>query len=345
MMKAEGAQALTYGEAQGYRGPARARVSQVRSLRGPEGHPGQHHHLERLRTRPVARLQRVRRRGRCHPQRGAHLLGHPEHHPPPRGARARRPRRRGGAGHAGGATAARGAPSRGNALQAHLHHRQLPEPVRADHEPAAAARAGGPRPRVRHLHPRGRRLWRAALRGGPPPLAVRAGYRRPRDPGGHGVEDPRRGIPPRLALRARVDDPDLPGLPLRRRRQSVRLAGRHLLPPRSPPAPRGACSSTCTGRSATRCCAVSTRCSTGSGAEISKPAGGFFLWIRLPAGTDQKRLADLAVRRACSTPPAPPSSPTAAATSSSASPTASRRPRSATTAPGSWRKAILDARS
>ena len=34
----------------------------------------------------------------------------------------------------------------------------------------------------------------------------------------------------------------------------------------------------------------------GSGAEISKPAGGFFLWIRLPAGTDQKRLADLAVQ-------------------------------------------------
>jgi 2-aminoadipate transaminase len=31
-----------------------------------------------------------------------------------------------------------------------------------------------------------------------------------------------------------------------------------------------------------------------SGAEISKPAGGFFLWIRLPAGTDGKRLADLA---------------------------------------------------
>src|SRR4029453_17534560 len=32
----------------------------------------------------------------------------------------------------------------------------------------------------------------------------------------------------------------------------------------------------------------------GSGAQISKPEGGFFLWIRLPAGTDQKRLADLA---------------------------------------------------
>ena len=28
----------------------------------------------------------------------------------------------------------------------------------------------------------------------------------------------------------------------------------------------------------------------GSGAEISKPEGGFFLWIRLPEGTDQRRL-------------------------------------------------------
>jgi|SoiMethySBSTD1v2_1073268.scaffolds.fasta_scaffold284568_2 2-aminoadipate transaminase len=34
----------------------------------------------------------------------------------------------------------------------------------------------------------------------------------------------------------------------------------------------------------------------GSGAQISKPEGGFFLWIRLPAGTDQKRLAELAVQ-------------------------------------------------
>src|SRR5262245_45980266 len=34
----------------------------------------------------------------------------------------------------------------------------------------------------------------------------------------------------------------------------------------------------------------------GSGAQISKPEGGFFLWIRLPAGTDQTRLAELAGR-------------------------------------------------
>jgi DNA-binding transcriptional MocR family regulator len=28
---------------------------------------------------------------------------------------------------------------------------------------------------------------------------------------------------------------------------------------------------------------------------VSRPEGGFFLWMRLPAGTDTKRLADLAV--------------------------------------------------
>ena len=33
----------------------------------------------------------------------------------------------------------------------------------------------------------------------------------------------------------------------------------------------------------------------GSGAEISKPEGGFFLWMRLPERTDLRRLSDLAV--------------------------------------------------
>jgi 2-aminoadipate transaminase len=33
----------------------------------------------------------------------------------------------------------------------------------------------------------------------------------------------------------------------------------------------------------------------GSGAVVSRPEGGFFLWIRLPTGTDPRRLADLAV--------------------------------------------------
>jgi 2-aminoadipate transaminase len=34
----------------------------------------------------------------------------------------------------------------------------------------------------------------------------------------------------------------------------------------------------------------------GTDAVISRPQGGFFLWIRLPKGTDQARLADLAVQ-------------------------------------------------
>src|SRR5438552_4047617 len=33
----------------------------------------------------------------------------------------------------------------------------------------------------------------------------------------------------------------------------------------------------------------------GTGAVVSRPEGGFFLWMKLPAGTDQRRLADLAV--------------------------------------------------
>src|SRR5205814_8072579 len=33
----------------------------------------------------------------------------------------------------------------------------------------------------------------------------------------------------------------------------------------------------------------------GTGAVVSRPEGGFFLWMKLPAGTDGRRLADLAV--------------------------------------------------
>ena len=33
----------------------------------------------------------------------------------------------------------------------------------------------------------------------------------------------------------------------------------------------------------------------GSGATVSRPEGGFFLWIKLPAGTDPRRLTALAV--------------------------------------------------
>jgi DNA-binding transcriptional MocR family regulator len=34
----------------------------------------------------------------------------------------------------------------------------------------------------------------------------------------------------------------------------------------------------------------------GTDVEISKPEGGFFIWIKLPTGTDQKRLLALAVQ-------------------------------------------------
>ena len=40
--------------------------------------------------------------------------------------------------------------------------------------------------------------------GEAPALALRARRRRPRHPRGHGLQDPRRGRPPRLALRARA---------------------------------------------------------------------------------------------------------------------------------------------
>jgi 2-aminoadipate transaminase len=34
---------------------------------------------------------------------------------------------------------------------------------------------------------------------------------------------------------------------------------------------------------------------TGTDAKLSRPQGGFFLWIKLPTGTDQKKLAELAI--------------------------------------------------
>ena len=33
---------------------------------------------------------------------------------------------------------------------------------------------------------------------------------------------------------------------------------------------------------------------TGSGVEINRPEGGFFIWMKLPSGTDTRRLAALA---------------------------------------------------
>ena len=62
--------------------------------------------------------------------------------------------------------------------------------------------------------------------------------------------------------------------------------------------------------------------------EISKPEGGFFIWIKLPTGTDpQAPRRDRGHASGCSTRRARASSPTGAASASSASPTATSRPQ------------------
>ena len=71
----------------------------------------------------------------------------------------------------------------------------------------------------------------------------------------------------------------------------------------------------------------------GTDVEISKPEGGFFIWIKLPTGTDTGKLYERrgdgprAVHRRARR-----SSPTGAASGSSASPSASSRPSGATRA-------------
>ena len=39
--------------------------------------------------------------------------------------------------------------------------------------------------------------------------------------------------------------------------------------------------------------------------EISKPEGGFFIWIKLPTGTDPKRLGEIAIRERLQYTPGP----------------------------------------
>jgi DNA-binding transcriptional MocR family regulator len=43
----------------------------------------------------------------------------------------------------------------------------------------------------------------------------------------------------------------------------------------------------------------------GTDAVISRPEGGFFIWIRLPSGTDPKRLQELAVEERAQYTPGP----------------------------------------
>ncbi len=234
--------------------------------------------------------------------------------------------------------------SDGQALQADLHHRQLPEPRRPDADAGAPRGAGRARARVRHVDPRGRRLRRAPLRGRADAVALRARPERPRDPRGHAVEDPRRGRPARLALRAGGDDPR-PS----RASSSAAASTRSCRAWRPTTCAthggaRRACSSTSTGPSATRCCA-------GSGGarrhrRRDQQARGRLLHLDQAADRRPIRSASARSRpreaRVQYT-PGPASSRTAAARSSSGSPTATSRPSAATRARAasrrrSWRR-------
>ena len=99
MMKEEGAQALTYGEPQGYLGLRELVCHKYELFEGLEVTPenlivsnGSGHALS------LAFSAFVRHRRRHH-QRGADVLGHAQHHPPPRAADARRARRQRGHRH------------------------------------------------------------------------------------------------------------------------------------------------------------------------------------------------------------------------------------------------------
>ena len=173
MMKEEGAQALNYGEPQGYRGLRELVCHKYALFEGLKVTPeniivsnGSGHAL-------VARLQRVRGHGRRDHHRGptfSGTLNTIRRHGPqvidvPVDDRAWSPRWRASTWRA---------PEAGPALQADLHHRQLPEPVRPDPDAEAARGAGRAGPRVRHADPGGRRLRRAPLRGRAPAVALRA---------------------------------------------------------------------------------------------------------------------------------------------------------------------------
>src|SRR2546427_12895943 len=92
-------------------------------------------------------------------------------------------------------------------LQAHLPDREFPNP--GGPGPVAAAPPGADRARlrVRHADPGRRRVRRAALRGRDAAAALLARPRRPGDPGGDAVQDPRRRRAPGLALSPEGDDP------------------------------------------------------------------------------------------------------------------------------------------
>ena len=49
----------------------------------------------------------------------------------------------------------------------------------------------------------------------------------------------------------------------------------------------------CTAPSATPCCKGLWEVLSGTDVEISKPEGGFFIWIKLPTGADPARLGEI----------------------------------------------------
>ena len=130
MMKAEGADALTYGDAQGYRGLRELICPQVQALREPLGDAREHLRRQRLGCRARARLQCLRGPGRADDHRGPDLFGLPQQHPSPRPGDLRRAGRRRRHGHQRRAREPRDDQAPGPPVQAHLYDRQLPEPGR-----------------------------------------------------------------------------------------------------------------------------------------------------------------------------------------------------------------------
>jgi len=76
----------------------------------------------------------------------------------------------------------------------------------------------------------------------------------------------------------------------------------------------------------------------GTDVEISRPAGGFFIWIKLPSCTDPARLEQLALDARVQYTPGEPSSRTAAASVTSGSRSATSSPTNATRVAASSRR-------
>jgi 2-aminoadipate transaminase len=103
----------------------------------------------------------------------------------------------------------------------------------------------------------------------------------------HRLEDPRRRLPPRLALRRSLHDAHLPELPVRRWRESVRVPRGHVLPARSHAKHVALLVDVYRAKRDAMLRACGT-CSAAPTVEISKPEGGFFIWIKLPTGPTRR---------------------------------------------------------